>query len=62
LTELRADVPLADAPPPKKPYEITWKTLDIKALQEEQKALVEEVAGLIDTDVSSTNSLPLFTH
>lgn len=30
--------------------------MDIKALQEEQKALVEEVAGLIDTDVSSMNS------
>ncbi|KAI5454771.1 hypothetical protein NCC49_003655 [Naganishia albida] len=47
----------ADQPPPKKPYEITYKALSIQQIQEEQKRLVEEVAGLIDTDASTAATL-----
>jgi hypothetical protein len=47
---------IADQPPPKKPYEITYKIRSIQDLQEEQKELIDRVAGLIDTDVSEFNT------
>lgn len=40
------------AGPAKKPYEITYKTKSVEQLQAEQKGKVEQVAGLLDCDVS----------
>ncbi|KAJ9108851.1 hypothetical protein QFC21_000171 [Naganishia friedmannii] len=47
----------ADQPPPKKPYEITYKVRSVQDLQEEQKELIDRVAGLIDTDSSTAATL-----
>ncbi|KAJ9125203.1 hypothetical protein QFC22_000157 [Naganishia vaughanmartiniae] len=47
----------ADQPPPKKPYEITYKIRSIQDLHEEQKELIDRVAGLIDTDSSTAATL-----
>ncbi len=44
------------AGPAKKPYEITYKTKSVAQLQAEQKGKVEQVAGLLDCDVSGSSS------